>query len=140
MLFFWTNTCALVSVARAELLFEGGRPYMSHGLVMASRRPRCVHLEPIFHDAHDDKGNEVPKTNIKTLAGRVQTIEKSGILCAWSVKRQRDTKGPPNSWFDAQNGDPFLMNLEASRHCSVKSHYKNMFSEALKKTTQKSFV
>ena len=27
----------------------------------------------------DDKGNEVPKTNIKTLAGRVQTIEKSGI-------------------------------------------------------------
>ena len=29
------------------------------------------------------------------------------------------------------------MNLEASRHCSAKSQYKNMFSEALKKTTQK---
>ena len=57
--------CTLVSVAHAELLFCGGRPSMS----MASRRPRRVNWEPIFHDANVDKGNQVPKMNMKHLLG-----------------------------------------------------------------------
>ena len=43
--------------ALPKLCFRVVLPWILHGMVMASRRPRCVNWEPIFHDAHDDKGN-----------------------------------------------------------------------------------